>query len=229
VVSLHRPVMFAVMLLGAAWPLAANDLGMYRGFTLGATAAEVTKQAGTSADELKTLHERPSLLQELPWRPPYVAGRDIGERDSVATIVFSFIDDRLFRITVDYDRSRTEGLTADDMVTALTTKYGPRSSGRPPASTSPRVDSIDAPTILAFWQQDDTTITLSRFAYSSRFTLTVSSVRLDALARKSQAAAGVMDAQDAPAREAERAKARVAAEREAAEKARTTNKATFEP
>jgi hypothetical protein len=217
------------MLLGASGALAANDLDSYRGFTLGTTAAEVTKQAGIPANDLKTLHERPSLLQELPWRPPYVAGRESGERDSVATIMFSFIDDRLFRMTVDYERSRTEGLTADDMIAALTAKYGPRAPGRPTASAGPRVDNIDTPTVLAFWQQGDTTVTLSRFIYSSRFTLTVTSVPLDALARKSQAAAVVMDAREAPAREAARAKARIVAERDAAEKARTTNKVTFEP
>ena len=227
--SLRSPVTLVFVLLAGSWPLAANDPGSYRGFTLGATAAEVTKLAGAPGGDLKTLHERPSLLQELPWRPPYVAGRDIGERDSVATIVFSFIDDQLFRMTVDYERSRTEGLTADDMVAALITKYGPRSPGRPPASTSDRVDNIDAPAILAFWQQEDTTITLSQFSYSSRFTLTVTSVRLDALARKAQAAAGAMDAREAPSRDEARAKARIAAEREAAEKARTTNKATFAP
>jgi hypothetical protein len=216
-------------LLAVSSPLAAADLAAYRGFVLGATTAEVMTHAGAGDRDLKTLHERPASLQELSWRPPYVAGGDAGDRDSVGLVVFGFVDDQLFRMTVDYDRSRTEGLTADDMIAALTAKYGPRSQGRAPVAPSAGMNSIEAPTLLAFWQQGDTMITLTRFAYSSRFTLTIASQRLQSLARQSLAAAAVMDAREAPARDAAQAKARAAAERDAAEKIRTANRATFEP
>jgi hypothetical protein len=229
VLSLGRQITVISALLAVSWPLAANDLSTYRGFALGATTAEVMKLAGTPDRDLKTLHARPAMLQELSWRPPFVVADNNGERDSVAVMVFSFVDDQLFRMTVDYDRSRTAGLTPEDVAAALTAVYGPRSAGRPPAAADARLNNLDAPAVLAFWHQGDTAITLTRFAYSSLFTLTIASQRLEALARQSLAAAAQLDAQEAPAREAARAKARAAAEREAAEKTRTANRATFEP
>jgi hypothetical protein len=187
------------------------------------------KKAGLGERDLQTMHERPVLLQELAWRRPNLVGPDASDWDTVATISFSFIDDQLFGMAVDYDRSRTEGLTANDMIAVLSAKYGPRSTARLPTAISSASVSIDAPAPVAQWQAGDTTLTLNHFAYSGRFALTIVSVRLQALARKAQAAAVAIDAREAPARDAQRERARVEAERVAAEKMRTTNKATFEP
>ena len=60
----------------------------------------------------------------------------VADRGSINEIVFSFVDDRLFRMTVVYDRSRTSGLTNADMIAALTDMYG--------AATSPTKASADA-------------------------------------------------------------------------------------
>lgn len=215
-------------MLLAYWPAAASDLSTYRGFVLGTAAVEVLKQAGAASRDLKTVHERPALLQELSWRPPYVIGLEAADQGAVANVSFSFIDDQLFRMIVDYDRGRTEGLTAADLIAALSAKYGPRSTQRPTAGGSSR-DSLDAPTAVALWQAGDTAVTLNRFAYSGRFALTITSVRLQAQARTALTAAVAMDAREAPAREAERARIRADAERAAAEKTRTDNKARFEP
>jgi len=57
----------------------------------------------------------------------------------------------------------------------------------------------------------------------------ITSNALEALARKAQASAVIMDAREAPAREAARAKEQADAARAAAEKTRTTNKDTFKP
>jgi hypothetical protein len=224
----QQVLVLAIVLLGH-WPATASDLATYRGFVLGAPTIEVLQHAGASVRELKTVHERPALVQELSWRPPYVVGRDAADRDSVASVSFSFIDNHLFRMTVEYDRDRTEGLTANDLVAALTAKYGPRSTGRRPVAATSGSDSIDAPAVVAWWQEGETTITLIRFPYSSRFALTIASVPLEALARKARAAAAILDAREGPAREAARVKAQVDAERAAAAKTRTTNQATFEP
>lgn len=222
-------VVVAIMIIATAGLIAASDLGTYRGFALGSAASDVMKLAGAGEPDLKTVHERPALLQELTWRPPYASGLDDADRDSVAAVVFSFVDNQLFRIAIDYDRSRTEGLTTNDVIAALTAKYGPPSAGRLPTSAVSGFHSIDAPTVVAVWRNADTTVTLEHFAYSRRFATIIASTRLQMLARKSQSAAVTMDAREAPAREAARVKARADAERAAAEKTRTANKATFEP
>ena len=211
------------------WPLAAADPGTYRDFRLGASTADVIARAGATARDVKKLHERPALLEELLWRPPYTSGRDANERDSVAGIVFSFVDNQLFKMVIDYDRSRTEGLTKEDMIGSLTAVYGPRSTVPVSAPARSAIDSLDTPTVLARWRQGETSITLQQSPYGGGFRLVILAVPLEALARKAQATAVTMDAREAPAREAARAKARADAEKAAAEKTRTTNKAAFKP
>ena len=223
-----RYVTFGAMFLLAPWPVGAADFETYREFRLGASTADVIAHAGAAQRDVKKLHERPALLEELSWRPRYIISRDSGDRDSVATIVFSFVNDQLFKMAIDYDGSRTEGLTKDDMIVSLSAIYGPRST-LPAAVPRQAFDSLDAPAVLARWRQGDTTITLNQSPYSRAFGLVITSVPLEALARKAQATAVTMDTREAPAREAARAKAEADAARAAEEKTRTTNKNTFKP
>ena len=218
-----------LVILSSPSPAAAADAGTYREFVLGASTAEVMARAGAAPRDLTTLHARPALLEELSWRPPYGSRRDSADGDSVAGIVFSFVDGQLFRMVIDYDRSRTEGLTKDDMIAALTAVYGPRSTAPVPARPRSELDSLDTPVALARWRQGETSITLQQSPYGGGFGLVILSVPLEANARKAQAAAVTLDAREAPAREAARAKAQAEAEKAAAEKTRTTNKAAFKP
>jgi hypothetical protein len=224
----HRVRLVAIILL-ASGPVAAADVGTYRDFKIGTSTADVITRTGAAERDVKTLHERPALLQELSWRPRYASGRNFGDRDSVATIVFSFIDNQLFRMAIDYERSRTEGLTKEDMITSLSAVYGPRSMRPAPIAPRPAFDSLDTATVIATWRQDDATVTLNQSAYSGGFSLVITSIDLEALARKAQATAVTMDAREAPAREAARAKEQADAARAAAAKTRTTNKDTFKP
>ena len=226
--SFHRVTLIAVVLL-AAWPLAAADLSTYREYKIGASTADVIARTGAAEREVKTLHERPALLQEMSWRPRYAIGRSSTDRDSVSTIVFSFIDNQLFRMAIDYERSRTEGLTKEDMITSLSAMYGPRSTGPAPTAPRPAFDSLDTSTVIATWRQGDATLTLNQSTYGGGFSLVITSIPLEALARKAQATAVIMDAREAPARESARAKEQADVARAAAEKTRTTNKDTFKP
>ena len=218
----------AAMLLASS-PVVAADLSTYREFTIGASTADVTARIGAAETDLKTVHERPALLQELSWRPRYTSGRNPVERDSVAVIVFSFIDNQLFRMTIDYERGRTEGLTKEDMITSLSEMYGPRSTRQAPIAPRSSYDTLDTPIAIATWREGDATLTLNQSAYGGGFSLVITSLPLEARARKAQATAVTMDAREAPAREAARAKEQADTARAAADKTRTTNKATFKP
>jgi hypothetical protein len=85
-------------------------LATYREFTLGASTADVIARGGAAERDIKTIHQRPALLQELSWRPRYTTSRNSTNRDSVEMIVFGFVHDQLFKTTIDYDSSGTEGL-----------------------------------------------------------------------------------------------------------------------
>jgi len=212
----------------AVVPVSAQDVGQYRGFLLGSTLMSVTELTGSRASDVKTVHARPVLLQELAWNPQYSTVRSAPGLDPVREVVFTFYDDQLYKIAVHYDRSRTAGLTHADMVTALTSVYGPSllpSSSIRRARTGP----ADLITPIAQWERGDTRVSLHWSDYRAGFGLIVLSQRLDDLARDASIASVAMDVREAPAREAARQK-KEADDRQAAEdRTRATNIGAFRP
>jgi hypothetical protein len=223
--SVTRRVALSVFcVIVALCTASAAELSRYREFDLGSSVEAVTTVTRTAERDLKTIHSRPALLQEVAWQPRYMSGAPIADRGSINEIVFSFVDDRLFRMTVVYDRSRTSGLTNADMIAALTDVYG--------AATSPTRPSADAAlgiTVLAEWQQADAGVVLRRSQYNESFSLVITSLPLEAIARKAQTTALMLDVREAPAREAELARKRADDQRQVEEQARTANKKVFKP
>ena len=223
--SVTRRVALSVFcVIVALCTASAAELSRYREFDLGSSVEAVTAVTRTAERDLKTLHSRPALLQEVAWQPRYMSGAPVADRGSINEIVFSFVDDRLFRMTVAYDRSRTSGLTNADMIAALTDVYG--------AATSPTRASADAAlgiTVLAEWQQADAGVVLRRSQYNEAFSLVITSLPLEAIARKAQTTALMLDVREAPAREAELARKRADEQHQAEEQARTANKKVFKP
>jgi hypothetical protein len=154
-------------------------------------------------------------------------GNPVPGRDSIDQVVFNFVDDRLFKMSVIYVRDRTNGLTNEDMVDSLTGVYGAPSSPSPQAQ--PRSDALDAPVVIAEWRQQDAAVVLQRNRYSDSFTLVITSLSLDTIARKAQATAVIMDEREAPAREAALQQKQADDERKAEALVRTANKKVFQP
>jgi len=216
--------------VGAVVSVSAADVEHYREFRLGSSAASVSSLTGSRESDLKTAHQRPALLQDLTWSPRYSLRRVIPDVDPVRQMVFSFYNDQLYRIAVQYDQTRTAGLTNDDMIAALTTIYGPRLTPKAPrAARQIPGNSPSSTELLAEWQQGDTSVSLHRAAYDSGFGLVVMSVPLEGLARSASASAVVMDTREAPAREAALLKKQQDEAKVAEEKARTTNRGVFRP
>jgi hypothetical protein len=209
----------------------AQDLGRYREFELGSDVAVVSTGTSTAASDLKVIHHRPALIQELTWRPRYGAPRAASpDTESVEQVVFGFHDGRLFRITVDYDREQTKGLVDADMVEAISAVYGPRV--KPSVSRRRQAPSVydDPGTPIAQWGNADNSVMLYRLSsYATSFRLVVTAEPVAALARTAAARALELDAREAPQREAAREKKEAEDRRAAEDKARSTNKATFRP
>lgn len=214
--------------LVAATAASAADFAAYREFRLGMSARQVAQQGKAPDRDFKTLHERPSLLQELLWRPPFVIGRPVADRESVRAVVFSFIDDQLFQMAVEYDRARTEGMTADDVTASLTAVYGVRVPLTGPVRR-PGYDVLGTPVVLAQWRDGDTDVVLQQMPYNNVFALLVTSISLEQQAREARLRAVAAEAREAPARDAARARTDADAAKTAKEKMRTTNKAVFKP
>jgi hypothetical protein len=212
-------------LLSSASVSAAQDLSGYREFQLGTSLVTIARLAGIGP-EARVLHQRPALIQELMWLPPPGVGSS-PQGDSVRKVLFSFYNDQLFRIAVNYDRDRTQGLTVEDMVEAISTKYGPTT---PPATAVvPSLSGVfnDGDRILAHWEDSQYSVNLT--SYLSTFALVVSSKRLDALARVASVESMRLDKQEAPQRDVDRQQKQIDEHRVKQETARRVNKAIFRP
>jgi hypothetical protein len=208
--------------------LQSQDRSRYRDFRLGADLSSISALTGVAASEAKTIHQRPAMLQQLQWRRPYsLSGRAPAETDPVKEIVFSFYNDQLSKMVIDYDRDRTEGLTDADVADAISIEYGPPlkpAAGR----ASPPIDE-ESGTQIARWGDAEYAVVLYRLSYASGLRLIVTSPRLEALARTAVQQASRLDEREAPQREIARQKKEAEALRVAQEKSRLTNKATFRP
>ncbi len=178
-----------------------------------------------SAADVRTIHQRPALLQELPWRRGYATTP--GPVDPVQSMLFSFYDDQLFKVLVEYDRTRTEGLTAADMIESLSAVYGtPTPKGTPAAALRGRRVGHGSGAVGD--RPTSRSCCFGRRIRRSSVSL-VTSPRLDALARTAVAQARLQDEREAPQREVARQKQEADAAQAAQEKARDTNKAAFRP
>src|SRR3954471_16925798 len=170
-------------LLAAAVCVVSADEGLqYREFRLGSTLADVTAIGRTSPTDLVMIHERPALLQQLTWRPRYMTGRPMPDLDSIRDVIFSFVDDQLFRIAVEYDERRTAGLTGDDMVVLLAPMYGTPSSVSKPAAT--HSTESGGTSDVAKWRRDDSEALLQHTEYTDRFVLVITSIPLERAAAR---------------------------------------------
>ena len=203
---------------------AAGDLSKYRGFEFGADLPAVLKQAGADMSQVKVIHTRPALIQTLEWHP-----RNLGpspQQESVDGVVFSFYNGALYRIAVNYDRYEIEGLTAEDMVGALSVIYG--AAAPIPAKGAPD-EYGDRPDVLARWEDSQYTFDLTRSSYGPSFQLIGVQRTLDTSAQSAISEAKRLDDQEAPQREAARAASEQDAAKAKLEKARVVNKPRFRP
>jgi len=210
--------------------LHGQDRARYRDYQLGASLASVSAVAGVTATDAKAIHERPAVRQELQWRRPYVHSTPPVPIDAVKEIQFSFYDDQLTRIVVDYDPDQTAGLTDADLSEAISSLYGPVSKpGAKSSRTLPSRFETESGAVVARWVDADVAVALLRTSYASGFRLIVTSPRLDALAQAAEVKAQRLDLLEGPRRERDRQKKEAADAQTLLEQARLTNKAAFRP
>lgn len=214
----------------------SQDLSKYREFQLGSKLAVIAKQVNMKPSEARVTHQRPAIIQELEWQSPIVLA-PASRADSVKSLLFSFYNGELFRIVVTYDLTRTEGMTAEDIIEAVSAKYGPAT--KPTAeillsSTSIYSDgektiSSQREKVLARWEDEQYSLNVIQSFYQSNFGLVVYSKQRDVSARAAIAEAIRLDEQEAPRRREERQKGQDAERNAQQSKARQANKVPFRP
>ena len=219
-----RSILISVLTISGG--LSAEDLSTYRNFQFGTDLATVAKQAGEDAAQVTVIHARPVLMQELAWRPQLTGPSS--QTEAAKDVIFSFYDAQLFRITVEYDRYEIDGLTADDLISAISAKYG-RATKPAVAVDSAAVSYGDHEQVVAQWQDSQYRFELIRFSYGSDFKLVGVSKKLEAPAQAAILESARLDAADAPQREAARIAKGAETEQARLDKARLANKAKFKP
>jgi hypothetical protein len=201
----------------------------YRDFQLGGDLASISALTGVAVSEARAVHLRPALMQELRWQRPYSSSATLSQTDSVKQIMFSFYNDQLSKMVVDYDHDRTAGMTDADLIDAISVDYGARvkPGARTGRGTLTRVEE-ESGKLIARWAGADYAVALYR-GYSSDVRLIVASPRLDALARTADVQATRLDDREAPQREIARQKKETDDARASQEKSRVANKAAFRP
>ena len=215
----------ALVLVFSSQRVSAQDILGYRTYALDSSVDAVVAASASRASDIKVLHERPALIQELEWRAPY-AHSATELADPVRTITFMFCDDALYQVLVSYDRNRTDGLSNGDIIGSLTAVYGA------PVPGTARNRPLDAPAdavVLAQWDRAGSSLTLLRGMYSAEFQLMLTAKASGTRARGAIRESARLDTADAPRREREQRKQEAADAAAALDKVRATNKAAFRP
>jgi hypothetical protein len=197
---------------------------------LGANLATVAAQAAVPISAAEVIHQLPALMTDLKWSAPYSSPSGPNpSTDPVQDMRFSFYEDQLFRIVIDYSRERTEGMTDADLIEGISATYGAVSKQpQKPLSLSSQL-AQDTGRAVAAWGRADASAILYRQPYEAGFRLIVTSTRLDTLARTAAARATRLEELGGPAKEAARVKKEAEELRLSREKARLANKAAFKP
>src|SRR4029077_1132658 len=217
VVSLSMILLSAPLIFG-------QDLSKYRTFTLGTSLAELSKKVGTYSHTTTLIHQRPAAIQVLTFWPLNSSRSSVGV-DPVSQILFSFYDGELYRMVVTYDQEATKGLTDDDMVQAVSDRYGAATRFYPEINVPIHAVYAATDTFIARWEDSRNAVNLFRSSNQSSYMLAVFSKRLDAQAKASIFESEKLEKQEALQVEIGRPKK----EADELEVARQTNQKTFRP
>jgi hypothetical protein len=222
--TLRSSILCLVVLLLTSPLLRAQDLSKYRHFTLGMSLTKLLERTDEKMSDVKMIHSRPALIQELTWWPPNVPETSL-RSEGVEQILFSFYNGELYKISVTYDRPSTEGLTEADMVKSISVKYGPATIVAPEVDspTNDRYNSKKKP--VASWEDAQYSFSLVRSSFNDVLGLVAFSKLTNAQAELAIAEAGTLDEQEGPKREAERQKKQM----DDLEVARQKNQKSFRP
>jgi hypothetical protein len=203
--TMRSSILCLAVLLLLAPLLRAQDLSKYRHFTLGMSLTRVLERTDQKMAEVRVIHSRPALIQELTWWLPNLPGASF-QADTVEQILFSFYNGGLYKISLTYDRASTEGLTALDMMNAISANYG-QATNVVSEVDSAKINSYDVKQkLVATWEDSQYSFNLVRSSFSDGFGLVIYSKRANAEAELAIAEAVKLDKQEGPQREAERQK-----------------------
>ena len=194
--SIRRVILVSLFIATSASLLGAQTRSHYRTYQMGDHVLAISRQIGVPSPPVTLVPRTLGAVEELRWRAQHVRRGVAPSSDPVARLVFSFYEDQLFRIVIDYGSDRTEGMTEADMVAAVSKVYGaPAKRTDPPNPVGLRpqrpVDSV-----VAQWTDGDHQVALLAVQGQAAFRMIVASASLEAVARGAGAREAPADLHD---------------------------------
>jgi hypothetical protein len=196
VVSLFMVLLSAPLIFG-------QDLSKYRAFSLGMALSELSTQVGPYSHWTTLIHQRPAVIQELTFWSLSASRAPVG---GVSEILFSFYNGDLYRMVVTYDPYATEGMTDDDMVQAISARYGTATRLYPEINLPTNDVNASTEMVIARWEDSQNSVNLLASSNENSFRLAVFSKRLDARAKAAIIDSERLEKQVAPQVDIERQK-----------------------
>jgi hypothetical protein len=197
-----RRVVIALLCLATYPSLGAQRRTDYRTYRMGDDVMAIARQIGLPSPAATAPRVLGPVL-ELKWRVQYVRG-GTPANDPVALLVFSFYDDQLFQIVIDYSPDRTEAMTEADMVAAVSRVYGAPAKRTDPPSPVGLHPQRPTDSVVAQWMNGELLVALlsigDQTALSigdqTAFRMIVASIPLEGLASRAGASEASADIGD---------------------------------
>jgi hypothetical protein len=222
--KIRKSAIFLVLVLLATPVISGQDLSKYRKFALGTSVTALSKQIGQESRQANLIHASPVLIQELTYWP-LQASYSANLTEPASQILFSFYNGALYRIVVTYDQNATAGLTNEDMVQALSARYGAPTRFNPEIDFPAHDAYMPAEKVVARWEDSENSVNLVHSSSLNTFGLAVFSKGLDTQVNAALVAAAKSDQEQAPQREIDRQKK----EADDLDAVRQKNKKAFHP
>lgn len=221
---MRKSWIFLVLVLLSTPVIYGQDISSYRKFSLGTSLVALSKQVGQDSHQATLIHQNPAVIQQLTYWPIPISPYSVGA-ESVSQILFSFYNGELYRIVAIYDQDATKGLTEDDMVQAISARYGIATRLYPEIELPTYDAYAPAEKLIARWEDSANSVNLLRSSVLGSFELAVFSKSLDVQAEAASAESLNLEKQEAPQKEIDRQKS----EAEKLEVARQKNRKAFRP
>ena len=220
----RNSILCLIALLFTTPMLLAQDFSKYRTFSLGTSLPALLKVTDQKSADVKLIHAQPALIQEVTWWAPNSPGTS-SQFDTVREIVFSLYNGELYKMSVTYDQTATEGLTEEDMVKSISAKYGLATIAAVEIDSSKNDAYLVRQKPVASWEDAQYSFNLVRSSFTDHLGLIIYSKRVNALTELAIAEAVRIEEQEGPNREAERQKKQT----DDLETARQKNRKIFRP
>jgi hypothetical protein len=197
---IRKSIISLGLVLLATPVISGQDLSRYRNFVLGTSLSAISKQVGKDEDQATLIAQSPALIQQMTyWQVN--SSDNSGGMEPISHITLGFYNGTLYRIVVVYDEKAVEGLTEEDMVKAISARYG-NGVRLYPEIDFPNHDVYSSTEkVIAQWDDAENSVTFFHSSGLESFGLAVFSKRVNAQAEAAIVESAKLAKEQAPQKE----------------------------